>query len=54
MALYYLLSIDMINKADKLLTKIDNEMNLIENHSYLSILNLYKNSSSLLILKRKY
>ena len=41
--IYY--QLNMINKADKLLTKIDNQMNLIENHSYLSILNLYKNSN---------
>ena len=49
--IYY--QLNMINKADKLLTKIDNEMNLIENHSYLSILNLYKNSSSLLDIEKK-
>ena len=49
--IYY--QLNMINKADKLLTKIDNQMNLIENHSYLSILNLYKNSTSLLDIEKK-
>ena len=49
--IYY--QLNMINKADKLLTKIDNKMNLIENHSYLSILNLYKNSTSLLDNEKK-
>ena len=49
--IYY--QLNMINKADKLVTKIDNQMNLIENHSYLSILNLYKNSSSLLDIEKK-
>ena len=43
----------MINKADKLLTKIDNQMNLIENHSYLSILNFYKNSTSQFDIEKK-
>ena len=38
--IYY--QLNMIDKADKLLTKIDNQMNLIENHSYLSILNFIK------------
>ena len=49
--IYY--QLNMINKANKLLTKIDNQMNLIENHSYLSILNLYKNSTSLLDIEKK-
>ena len=43
----------MVNKADKLLTKIDNQMNLIENHSYLSILNFYKNSTSQFDIEKK-
>ena len=38
---------------DKLLTKIDNQMNLIENHSYLSILNFYKNSTSQFDIEKK-
>ena len=49
--IYY--QLNMINKADKLLTKIDNQMNLIENHSYLIILNLYKDSNSLLDIEKK-
>ena len=49
--IYY--QLNMINKADKLLTKIDNEMNLIENHSYLSILNFYKNSTSQFDIEKK-
>ena len=49
--IYY--QLNMINKANKLLTKIDNQMNLIENHSYLSIVNLYKNSTSLLDIEKK-
>ena len=36
--IYY--QLDMINKADKLLITISNQMNLIENHSYHNILNL--------------
>ena len=49
--IYY--QLNMINKADKLLTKIDNQMNLIENHSYLSILNFYKNSTSQFDIEKK-
>ena len=49
--IYYQLK--MINKADKLLITINNEMNLIENHSYLSILNLYKNSNDLIKIEKK-
>ena len=49
--IYY--QLNMINKANKLLTKIDNQMNLIENHSYLSILNLYKNSTSQFDIEKK-
>ena len=49
--IYY--QLNKFNKADKLLAKIDNQMNLIENHSYLSILNLYKNSTSLLDIEKK-
>jgi tetratricopeptide (TPR) repeat protein len=49
--IYY--QLNKFNKADKLLTKIDNQMNLIENHSYISILNLYKNSTSLLDIEKK-
>ena len=45
--------LNMINKADKLLAKIDNQMNLIENHSYLSILNLYKDSNNLIEIEKK-
>ena len=44
--IYY--QLDMINKADKLLITISNQMNLIENHSYLSILNLYKDPNKLI------
>ena len=49
--IYY--QLNMINKADKLLITINNEMNLIENHSYLSILNLYKNSNDLIKIEKK-
>ena len=42
------IQLNMFNEADKLLTTINNQMNLIENHSYLSILNLYKDSSNLI------
>ena len=49
--IYY--QLNMINKANKLLTKIDNQMNLIENHSYLSILNFYKNSTSQFDIEKK-
>jgi len=49
--IYY--QLNKINKADKLLTKIDNQMNLIENHSYLSILNFYKNSTSQFDIEKK-
>lgn len=49
--IYY--QLNMINKADKLLTKIDNQMNLIENHSYLSILNFYINSTSQFDIEKK-
>ena len=49
--IYY--QLNKINKADKLLTKIDNQMNLIENHSYLIILNLYKDSNSLIEIEKK-
>ena len=49
--IYY--QLNKFNKADKLLTKIDNQMNLIENHSYLIILNLYKDSNSLIEIEKK-
>ena len=49
--IYY--QLNMINKADKLLITINNEMNLIENHSYLSILNLYKDSNDLIKIEKK-
>ena len=49
--IYY--QLNKINKADKLLTKIDNQMNLIENHSYLIILNLYKDSNSIIEIEKK-
>ena len=42
------IQLNMFNEADKLLTTINNQMNLIENHSYLSILNLHKDSSNLI------
>ena len=45
--------LDMTTKAEKLLTTINNQMNLIENHSYLSILNLYKNSNNRIELENK-
>tara|TARA_Y100001935_G_scaffold216967_1_gene188867 strand:+ start:58 stop:948 length:891 start_codon:yes stop_codon:yes gene_type:complete len=47
------LQLNMYSKADKLLITINNQMNLIENHSYLSILNLYKDSKSLLETEKK-
>ena len=49
--IYY--QLNKFNKADKLLAKIDNQMNLIENHSYLSILNLYKDPNSQIEIKKK-
>ena len=49
--IYY--QLNMIDKADKLLITINNQMNLIENHSYLSILNLYKDSNSLIEIEKK-
>ena len=49
--IYY--QLNKINKADKLLAKIDNQMNLIENNSYLIILNLYKDSNSLIEIEKK-
>ena len=49
--IYY--QLNMINKADKLLITINNQMNLIENHSYLSILNLYKDSDNLIETENK-
>ena len=49
--IYY--QLNKINKADKLLVKIDNQMNLIENNSYLIILNLYKDSNSLIEIEKK-
>ena len=49
--IYY--QLNKINKADKLLAKIDNQMNLIENNSYLIILNLYKDSNSQIEIEKK-
>ena len=49
--IYY--QLNMINKADKLLITINNQMNLIENHSYFSILNLYKDSNSVIEIEKK-
>ena len=49
--IYY--QLNKFNKADKLLAKIDNQMNLIENNSYLIILNLYKDSNSLIEIEKK-
>lgn len=49
--IYY--QLNMISKADKLLITINKKMNLIENHSYLSILNLYKDSSNLIEIEKK-
>ena len=43
----------MFKKSDKLLMTINNQMNLIENHSYLQILNLYKDSISPIEIEKK-
>lgn len=43
----------MFKESDKLLMTINNQMNLIENHSYLQILNFYKYSFSTIEIEKK-